>query len=58
MYKVTSKFDGNPYAAKELDKKRFLKNGVLDQKTDNEMKIMQRVRHVSDPFTVLSLVRT
>ena len=47
VYKVTSKFDGNPYAAKELDKKRFVKNGVLDQKIDNEMKIMQRVRHVS-----------
>jgi serine/threonine protein kinase len=49
VYKVTSKFNGNPYAAKELDKKRFVKNGVLDQKIDNEMKIMQRVRHVSVP---------
>jgi hypothetical protein len=25
-----------------------MKNGVLDQKVDNEMKIMQKVRHVSD----------
>ncbi|KAF9876451.1 ph domain protein [Colletotrichum karsti] len=45
VYKVTSKFDGNPYAAKELEKRRFIKNGVLDQKVENEMRIMQRVQH-------------
>lgn len=50
VHKVTAKFDGNPYAAKELDKRRFMKNGVLDVKVDNEMKIMQRVHHVSDPL--------
>lgn len=47
VYKVTSKFTGNPYAAKELDKRKFMKNGVLDQKVENEMKIMQKVSHVS-----------
>jgi hypothetical protein len=47
VYKVTSKYDGMPYAAKELEKRRFIKNGVLDQKVENEMKIMQRVQHVS-----------
>lgn len=46
VYKVTSKYDGNPYAAKELEKRRFIKNGILDQKVENEMKIMQRVQHV------------
>jgi hypothetical protein len=46
VYKVTSKYDGKPYAAKELEKRRFVKNGVLDQKVDNEMKIMQRAQHV------------
>lgn len=51
VYKVTSKFDGKPYAAKELDKRKFMKNGVLDQKVENEMKIMQRAKHVS--FVVL-----
>ncbi|KAM0330020.1 hypothetical protein ACHAQA_004190 [Verticillium albo-atrum] len=45
VHKVTSKFDGEPYAAKELEKRRFMKNGVLDQKVDNEMKIMQKVNH-------------
>jgi hypothetical protein len=32
---------GAIYAAKELDKRRFMKNGILDQKVDNEMKIMR-----------------
>ncbi|PTB64442.1 Pkinase-domain-containing protein [Trichoderma citrinoviride] len=45
VYKVTSKYNGVPYAAKELEKRRFIKNGVLDQKVENEMKIMQRVDH-------------
>jgi hypothetical protein len=47
VYKVASKYDGSPYAAKELDKQRFMKNGVVDQKAENEMKIMQCIDHVS-----------
>lgn len=53
VYKVTAKFDGRPYAAKELDKRKFMKNGVLDQKVENEMKIMQRAKHVSLPMESL-----
>ncbi|KAF4124054.1 FHA protein, partial [Geosmithia morbida] len=45
VYKVTGKFDGKPYAAKELEKRHFIRNGVLDQKVENEMKIMERVQH-------------
>ncbi|KAI2628320.1 Pkinase-domain-containing protein [Xylaria nigripes] len=45
VHKVTSKYSGRPYAAKELDKRKFMKNGVLDQKVENEMKIMQKVQH-------------
>ncbi|KAI1375513.1 hypothetical protein F4677DRAFT_108283 [Hypoxylon crocopeplum] len=45
VHKVTAKYDGSPYAAKELDKRKFMKNGVLDQKVENEMKIMQKVHH-------------
>lgn len=48
VYKITAKFDGVPYAAKELEKRRFMKNGQLDQKVDNEMKIMQNIKHVSN----------
>ncbi|TRX98212.1 hypothetical protein FHL15_000857 [Xylaria flabelliformis] len=50
VYQVTSKYDGSPYAAKELDKRNFIKNGVMDQKVENEMKIMQRVQHYIEHF--------
>ncbi|RKU42092.1 hypothetical protein DL546_000051 [Coniochaeta pulveracea] len=45
VYKVTDKWEGTPYAAKELDKRKFMKNGVLDQKVENEMTIMQKIQH-------------
>ncbi|KAK4158155.1 hypothetical protein C8A00DRAFT_28866 [Chaetomidium leptoderma] len=45
VHKVTMKLTGQPYAAKELDKRKFMKNGVLDQKVENEMMIMQRIKH-------------
>jgi serine/threonine protein kinase len=49
VYKITDKFDGVPYAAKELEKRRFMKNGILDQKVDMEMKIMRKIQHVRLP---------
>lgn len=52
MYKVTTTFGGIPFAAKELDKRKFMKNGILDQKVENEMKIMQKVQHVR-PFAYI-----
>ncbi|TQS38543.1 hypothetical protein Golomagni_00948 [Golovinomyces magnicellulatus] len=45
VYLITSKFDGVPYAAKELEKRRLMKDGVLDQKLDDEMKIMRKIKH-------------
>ncbi|RMZ84606.1 hypothetical protein DV737_g1094, partial [Chaetothyriales sp. CBS 132003] len=45
VYRVQTKRDGNIYAAKELDKRRFMKNGHLDVKFDNELKIMQNLKH-------------
>ncbi|KAH6670500.1 putative Serine/threonine-protein kinase RAD53 [Halenospora varia] len=45
VYKITAKFDGVPYAAKELEKRRFMKNGILDQKMDMEMRIMSKIKH-------------
>ena len=47
VYKMTDKFNGTPFAAKELEKRRFIKNGILDQKVEMEMKIMKRIHHVS-----------
>ncbi|PLB33253.1 serine/threonine-protein kinase [Aspergillus candidus] len=45
VYKLATKQHGMVYAAKELDKRKFMKNGILDQKVDNEMKIMRDLRH-------------
>ncbi|EHK98824.1 putative Serine/threonine-protein kinase RAD53 [Glarea lozoyensis 74030] len=45
VYKVTTKSEGIPYAAKELEKRRFMKNGILDQKMETEMRIMSRITH-------------
>ncbi|CAD6505512.1 BgTH12-01002 [Blumeria graminis f. sp. triticale] len=45
VYLITSKYSGVPFAAKELEKRRFMKNGVLDPKLDDEMKIMRKINH-------------
>ncbi|KAJ5894916.1 hypothetical protein N7495_006607 [Penicillium taxi] len=45
VYKLATKQHGAIFAAKELDKRRFMKNGILDQKVDNEMKIMRDLHH-------------
>lgn len=37
--------DGRVLAAKELEKRRFMKNGQLDKKIDNEMRIMAGLQH-------------
>lgn len=47
VYRLATKKDGIVYAAKELDKRKFMKNGVLDLKVENEMQIMKYLRHVS-----------
>jgi serine/threonine protein kinase len=45
VFRLATKNDGQVYAAKELDKRRFLKNGILDMKFDNEIQIMKGLRH-------------
>ncbi|KAL1620504.1 Protein kinase protein rad53 [Neofusicoccum ribis] len=45
VYQLATAMDGQLLAAKELEKKRFMKNGQMDQKLDNEMKIMQSLSH-------------
>lgn len=45
VYRVQTKREGHLYAAKEIDKRRFIKNGMLDVKFDNELKIMQNLKH-------------
>ncbi len=52
VFKLSSKRDGEVYACKQLDKKRFLKNGIVGDKVYNELNIMKKLRHVNEdlPF--------
>lgn len=45
VYRLATKDHGQLYAAKELEKRRFMKNGVLDRKLDNELQIMRTIDH-------------
>ncbi|KAF1842731.1 Pkinase-domain-containing protein [Cucurbitaria berberidis CBS 394.84] len=45
VYQLATKMAGKLLAAKELEKRRSMKNGMLDKRIDNEMKIMQSLRH-------------
>ncbi|KAF2225476.1 hypothetical protein BDZ85DRAFT_257551 [Elsinoe ampelina] len=45
VFQLATKADGILYAAKELEKRKFMKNGVLDRKLDNEMQIMKDLSH-------------
>ena len=45
VYQLATKSEGQLYAAKELEKRKFMKNGVLDRKLDNEMQIMKAISH-------------
>lgn len=45
VYQVSTKMEGKVFAAKELEKRRFMKNGQFDRKMDNEMNIMQSLQH-------------
>jgi hypothetical protein len=64
VYTIASRFDGTIFAAKELEKRRFMKNGVLDQKVENEMIIMSKIKHVrnslfpNDSLCLLPISRT
>ncbi|KAI9722740.1 MAG: hypothetical protein M1812_001671 [Candelaria pacifica] len=45
VYLLADKVDGSSIAAKELEKRMFMKNGILDYKVDNEIKIMRNLIH-------------
>ena len=45
VYQLATKSEGHLFAAKELEKRKFMKNGVLDRKLDNEMQIMKAISH-------------
>ncbi|KAK8213478.1 Protein kinase protein rad53 [Zalaria obscura] len=45
VYMLATKSEGQLFAVKELEKRRFMKNGILDRKLDNEMQIMKGISH-------------
>lgn len=45
VYRLQHKFDGKIIAAKEIDSRKFVKNGELDVKFDNELRIMRALKH-------------
>ncbi|KAJ4287345.1 Protein kinase protein rad53 [Kalmusia sp. IMI 367209] len=45
VYKIATKMNGVVFAAKELEKRRFMKDGHLDKKLDNELAIMRNLQH-------------
>ena len=46
VYQLATKQDGELFAAKQLEKRRFMKDGILDQKIHNELVIMKDLHHV------------
>lgn len=45
VYRLQHKYDGRIIAAKEIDSRKFVKNGELDVKFDNELRIMRVLKH-------------
>ena len=45
--KLSSKRDGEVFAVKQLEKRRFLKDGIANNKFYNELNVMMNARHVS-----------
>ena len=54
VYRLGEKSTGRTVACKELEKRKFMKNGVLDIKINNELQIMKGIHHVS-PSTMQML---
>ena len=47
VYKLATRSKGEIFACKELDKHKFIKNGILSHKVNNELEIMKKLDHVS-----------
>ncbi|KAL8822270.1 MAG: hypothetical protein Q9191_006991 [Dirinaria sp. TL-2023a] len=45
VYKLATKDDGELFAVKEIEKRRFLKEGVLTHKAHNEIEVMKNLNH-------------
>ena len=47
VYKISTVQHGEVYACKQIEKRRYVKNGQPGQKMHNEIRIMERLSHVS-----------
>ncbi|KAI9819613.1 MAG: hypothetical protein M1827_007063 [Pycnora praestabilis] len=45
VFTLATKDKGEKFAAKELQKRSLMRNGIMDLKIDNEMRIMKRLKH-------------
>ena len=54
VYKLSTKANGDLIAAKEIEKRKYLKDGILDRKVHNEIEIMRNVNHVRMPWSLFT----
>ena len=47
VYKLSSIQNGEVYACKQIEKRRFIKDGVLNQKVHNEIDVMKDLEHAN-----------
>lgn len=45
VYQLSAKKDGELYACKQIEKRRFMKDGALNQKVHNEVLVMKDLQH-------------
>lgn len=57
VFQLATKRDGELYAAKQIDKRQFIKSNAADNKIHNEMHIMSKLCHVSCHSSFLTRVR-
>ena len=50
VYQLSSIEEGNLLAAKEIDIKRVVKDGIMNQTVNNELAIMKKLSHVGSSF--------
>jgi len=41
------------YAAKEVEKRHFMKNGIVDPTVHREIEIMKKIQHVSSAISIV-----
>lgn len=47
VFQISTLAEGRVFAAKQIEKRRFIKDGQIGSKVHHEISIMERLRHVS-----------